>query len=1494
MSYHDKQQPPGSPLAETLSEAALRRYLAADIATALLQPNCPPRLLFEAFAQLASARYTISTYLPRHLVAHCLATDNNGPWLEWVDGSLLFADVSGSTALAERLTNLGHEGSEIVTGTLNTFFDTMIRIIEAAGGDLLTFGGDALLVLFQGPGHAHIATRTALDLLQICGNDAQGQARFQRTVPGVGTFSLYIHIGVESGRVALVSAGQADSLRYSAIGSVVNRVARAESYGNRSELVVGPQTWSSIAPDACGIALEAGYVRVETLAVAHLPPAPLPTLDLITTPSLQSIPLLIHQLDRISPYLPDNLLNRILVDPQRPRIEADLRPVTVLFAQILGLANLVEYLDPDHAARVFDVLLWPIQTAIKSYGGILNKLDLAEEGDKLLAIFGAPVAFEDHAERAARAALAMFATDILHHATIQALPPNLLPSIQMRIGLNTGSVFAGNVGNETRKEYTVMGDAVNVAARVMTRTPWSEIWCSAATARRISQRVVCDDRGHVTVKGKAEPIQVLRLIGQRATPFDLHAVDGPLVGRHQELAWLSDHLVATHAGHGRVVRICGDAGIGKSHLSAALLEQAYELDMRVIGVTCLSYATNIPFAPWAEWLKSLCAIEASDPPPVRIDKLTARLDGIEEHVTDWLPLLAELIRVEMPDNRLTRPLEPQQRQARRFELLTALLRATALEQSLLYAGTDQPNASNQSPPGLLVLFDDLHWADPASLDLWQYMAARIDDIPVLLLGVHRPQLTWDSTPLDLYAHTVTRDSSRTSDADDADDTEQHTTTPDQAFVLQLDELPLQDCEALIQTRLGDHPLSSDLRRKIVARAGGNPLFLKELLLSVTTDEQQLVLGDPDALDQAMSHTLDDLPDSLRELLLARIDRLDESSRALLRIASVIGQRFPFGVLQSLHPNDQRSLLLQLSNLDAQEFTLLEREFPERVHLFRHTLLQEVAYQSLLYARRRELHGQIGTYLEKRHAADLKPYYGLLAHHYRLSDNHEKAITYLLLAGHDACDDYANDEAIQYYRWALEFLGDTPMHAAYCEAHKALGDVLYTVGQYDEALDTYAAILEDDGGEAALSPAIVAEVLRCRGNALEKQGRYADAMAALQQAEATIQDDPEALASLLLAAIYGDMGLVLMRQGAYDQALYICDMGLQRLDRHEHSDEYAAIETDLHIQLGTIYGMRGNYNTAREHFAHALAVQEARTDLYGSSRSHNNIGYLWQLQGDYLQAIEQYALAEQTARHISAKYILSSAQLNMAYAYYCLGRYDQAEVQCQAAMTLCEEMRDQSGIAHGYDLSGMIAYNRGDYQQALAAYDQALALYRDMGSSFQEGNTLDNMANVHNALFQPGRARELSYQACKIAERIQSPQLKIEVLNTLAEADLLYFHTTGDSTALSDCVARLEQASSLALELGSKRDYGVAQRLLGQAASYQSQSADAFFRTAMLTFEEIKNRFELARTQIRYAETLADTHTDLASAYLKQAQQTFNEIGAGGELARFADLLERSA
>lgn len=1401
-----------------MSLEQLARYLPDDVYVGLGRSDSRAEV-DSARRHLMAVRSAIVTYLPHRVVQWALHERRAPPWLEWVEGSLLFADLSGSTALAERLSILGREGTELVTDFLNSIFARMIDVIQAYGGDLISFGGDALLVLFDDADHARTAAGAALGLQQALNG-------YVRHVAGVGDFPMHLHVGVESGQVALVSAGHTDTWHYATLGAVVNGVTRAEALAGPGEIVLGRRA-RELLVDAVGEPLEEGFFLLRGLddPVAPLGAEPLHPEGSVFGETLTD---LLGDLERISSYIPSALLSRIIAAPEKPQIEADLRPITAMFAQVVGLELLAEALPPTQAAPVFERYMTAVESAITRYGGVINKIDVAEEGVKLLAVFGAPTAYEDHPERGARAALAIqhalngVNADIsamLHGANDSERPSSstTVALLRQRIGLNTGVVFAGNVGSATRKEYTVMGDAVNIAARVMSAAPWGEIWCSQTLASSAA-RIICEPQGIIPLKGKSEPFNIYRIIGERESSdisLLFQETLTPLVDREQEIAWLQNELEAALTGSGRAVRLVGDAGVGKSRLVAALATISQERGMRVVTATCLSYTSSIPYAAWGELLKSLCGLVAGESNEMRAAKIAAHLAALGSGMEEWLPLLGDLVRLDIPDNRLTRGLDPQLRQERRFDLL---------EQLLLHAATQNP---------LLVIFEDLHWADPVSLDLWRRVTQTIHVAPILLLGAHRPTDVFSS-----HDH--------------------------QATVIELRELPPADSDRLVSILAGDVQLPETLRQQIAARAAGNPLFLAELLRAILLQSNQSLL-----------YTIDSLPDSLNGLLLARIDRLDEHTRNVLRVASVIGQRIPFGVLHAIQNVDQMALLRQLAHLDEQEITILERLEPERVHMFRHALLQEVAYQSMLYARRRELHGRIGEYLEQRYGDDLDDYYGLLAHHYRLSNRRDKAIHYLLKAGHAARAVFANEEALQYYAWALDALAGDAHDPRSWETHLAIADVEATLGRYDKALDHIARVLAVPN----VSPDTAQQAYHRRGAVLEKQGAYAAALEALESAMNIVRSHPEEVAPSAAARISADIALVRRRRGEYDLALAACEEGLAMIRPDSRSADDERIESRLHTESGSVLTLRGEYARAREFFERSLKVRETIDDLPGMIASHNNIGYLWQLQNDHTRALEHYRIAETLARKIGLQYAITYALGNIAYSLTVLGQYPEAEARCKEALELSRRLRAQLETAQLLNTLGIVYYRRGSYAQAQQVYDEALHLHRSLGSTDQEANVLVHLAQTHSAQGDYERAAELARRALATAEALQAPSLRIEALNALAEAIIGqgYSH---------DAVVYAEQAVELSRSLGADDLVAVALRLRGVATVGQERSWRDDFTASAALCETVQDRFELARTWCAYGAALLKTGTfEEGSTYLKRAYDAFTVMDAAGEAHR---------
>jgi len=537
----------GTRLAPATAPGAL--ITGADLAR--LKPYLPPRQLDDlppaplwrkddlvrTHDHLARLLDVVITYLPRQLVQAELALADVPPvGGAFLDGALLFADISGFTAMSERLSTLGQEGAEQITALVNRYFGAMLDVLFAHGGDLFKFGGDALLAFFPDQVGGSASALQAAWAMQ------EAMAAFHQVETSLGTFPLQMKIGLHAGPIFAARVGSADEREFIVTGPAVNATARAEEVASAGQILVSPTVYAQVQDRDWVAAVEgpAGHYLVERVGTrpSPVPPsAPLRAADLCRPGDEPGDTLrrTLDALERLVPYLPPGLLRRLVPDPGRHETSGEHRLVAVLFANFLGASELVTRLGRDRTDEIAQALnryFVTMHQAVSRYGGVVNKVDLYDQGDKLMALFGAPVAHEDDAERAVRAALEM-------QAAVEGIgerPGSLKEGwlLSQRIGVSTGMVFAGHVGAATRREYTVMGDEVNLAARLMSAAAEGEILLASYVQRKVSPFFEVADRGEVSLKGKSKPVPTYTIVGRRAQPEPVRGIRGlrsPLVGR---------------------------------------------------------------------------------------------------------------------------------------------------------------------------------------------------------------------------------------------------------------------------------------------------------------------------------------------------------------------------------------------------------------------------------------------------------------------------------------------------------------------------------------------------------------------------------------------------------------------------------------------------------------------------------------------------------------------------------------------------------------------------------------------------------------------------------------------------------------------------------------------------------------------------------------------------------------------------------------------------
>jgi class 3 adenylate cyclase/predicted ATPase len=1330
---------------------------------------------------------SISAYVPGVIVRRVIAAPyaSLAGWEERMDAALLFADVSGFTAMSESLARLGKLGAEELTRVLNDYFTTMIDLVRSYGGQVIKFGGDAITCAFVNQQESALCACACALAMQ------ERMVEFRAVKTREEEFELRMKIGIGAGPVLFLSMGDPqEGLEYVLAGHPLDRMVEAEHHAAAGEVVVdggwfagaGGKTTRD-AWDRMGIVV--GEERGGFLPVKGLTRAVVRVGDQDVDWGTLSQEMTEQVISQLVPYLPRTVYAQI-VEGQRQFVGGHRRVVS-LFVNFFGL----DYdADPD-VGRKLQQYFTAMQAIIHRYGGRLNRVITGDKGSLLHLIFGAPVGHEDNEERAVGCALEMQQSAVGLEGETDGKPFIM----DQRVGVASGYVFAGNVGSERRREYTVMGDVVNLSARLMQAAGMWEILMDRATGRGVEGKFICEDLTPIRVKGKQEPVPICRPVGVRSETEVWGRRESPIVGRERELTKIEGIIRRVMAGHGQLLIISGEAGVGKSRLLEELIALAYEKEKGAVGLrgNCLSYGSQSPYLPWIDFFTSFfdLGVEMEGGIEEKTHRIERRMIEADSALGDWVPLVGQLLGVSVPDNRLTASLDAQLRKQRTFDITLALLRHQA-----------------QQNPLFLAVFEDAHWIDAISLEMLNYVARNIAGHRILLVALHRP--TIDLVEWKRY---------------------------DYCNHIELADLSAEDALKLVKLKTGMTEIPAQLRQRVLrGEERINPFFVEELINSLVDRGYLVPRGEGTGYELVGDLSEVEIPDSVQALVMSRIDRLDESSKLTVKVASVIGRTFKYRPLWGIYPveilpNKLRSNLERLSSLDL---TPLDRPEPELEYIFKHVTTQEVAYESLLYVHRRGLHRQMGEYLERTYPDSLEEYYGLLAHHYYQSGDQEKSWDYLVKAGDKAKDKYANESAIVYYNQALSLdlervCGREDVHRVY----ESLGDVYRLIGQYEKALESYQGALDCQSHDVAQ----VAEVQRKIARTWERQGRYDEAMRHLDLARAALgegQETPE------MARIYGDMGWAATRQGDYRQALQLCTKGLEVADGLGHDEQSHRARAILQFNLGSIYWWTGDHAQAIALLQTCIEVLESIGDLYRMSGAYNNLAAVYLSQNDY----------------------------------------DLADQYFRASLEISQKIGDTYGTAMCYNNLGIIYYTLGDHSRATEHYQKSLGIGREIGDLLGTANAYTNLGEVYHSMGDHQQALDYLLEAVELFVEIGNKTDLVDAYKLLAEVEL---ELNNVNEALEYCQRSLE----LAREVGDREFEGIAHRVLGQIhrAAGRPEEARQYLQRSVETLTAVESRLELGKSCYELGVTLSAMGAEEWQAQLQHAAQIFEELGVEGELQK---------
>jgi class 3 adenylate cyclase/tetratricopeptide (TPR) repeat protein len=953
-------------------------------------------------------------YVPR-MAVNWVTRSPESNWRS-VEGSLVFVDISGFTSLSERLASRGRIGAEELTGVLNRVFARMLETAFVRGGFLLKFGGDALLLFFEGEDHILQACAAVVEMRRALRDASKEQT-------SVGRINLKMSSGVHTGHVDFFLVG--DSHKELVVtGPAATVTTEMEGSADAGEIVVSDAVAARAPADFVGAAKGTGWL-LRKREIAHPPAGRPPGFD--------------AQVGDLSQLVPKGLRDHL----GSGSVEPEHRLATIGFLKFKGVDALLRGEGAESTSVELDRLFRHVQEAIDAEGVSYLASDIDADGGKIILATGVPRSQHDDEGRMLRALRRIVDGEL---------------ALQLRAGANRGHVFAGNIGTPFRSTYTVMGDTVNLAARLMAVAKPGELYAAPSVLNLSSTLFETTALPPFEVKGKSQPVHAFA-VGEESgvRPPVLTAVL-PFQGREAETEMLVGVVnTCSRMGRGGMMTVTGDTGVGKSRLVAEALARCDGMDTLLIQAE--PNGSENPYWAFRDPLRRFLDVErGSNDDMAR--RLARAVDDMAPDLSWALPLLGRVLHIDIADNERTAAIDGRFRPQQTAEALVALL------------------SSGYTRPVAMVA-EDGQWLDEASTALLEMIGEAARERPWTVLITARNNSS-DFSPLgdEIELGPLSDDSVR--------------------------DITIESTRA---TPLRSHELAS-----IVSRAGGNPLFLNEILRVV-----------------AETGTAAELPESLDAVVSTEIDTLPPLPRRLLRYSSVLGRRFRRQVLDEfLAPED-----VALDDATRQELERFIEEDAEGRVTFRHSVVHEIAYASLPFATRRELHGRAGRVIESQSRDDIDSVAEYLAAHFSLSGNPDKAFRYSILAAGRARDAYANtDAALQYQRAlsAARQLGEPQKHEV-ADIWVALGEVRELAGHMEESREAYSRAL----ASAVDDPVRKADICLRRAGTWMSSGNLTQAMRFVSMGQRALENQSSLSHEGLLARLVAFESSVFMLKNAPSQA-----------------------------------------------------------------------------------------------------------------------------------------------------------------------------------------------------------------------------------------------------------------------------------------------------------------------------------------------------------------------
>ncbi|MCD6474877.1 MAG: AAA family ATPase [Anaerolineaceae bacterium] len=1052
------------------------------------------------------------------------------------------------------------------------------------------------------------------------------------------------------------------------------------------------------------------------------------------------------------------------------------RNVTVLFVDLSGSTPLSVSLEPDILFEVMQKLIRLLANDVYKYDGMVDKLT----GDGLMALFGAPLAYENNVERAVRSAFDMMEDVKLLSLEYREELQN--KELQLHMGINNGTVIVGGMGSDNLMNYTAIGDTVNIAHRLEEIAKADQVLVSETIFRSTEPLFEFRNPELLNLKGIKEHVVVYEVIGPKANPGStrgLQELGNNYIGNEREIQQIDSFFnKLENEKKGGLVLVTGEAGVGKSCLMRESINRSITRDLQVMKGHTLTYRKSIPYWIFQDLFSNFCQLKQFSG-EVRHQVFRSFLeDLLGEQTAQVLPYLEYIMGMPITDENAGKriyDLDAEQFQLRVF---------VAVRRVLVIIARQKP---------LLMVLDDLHWADESSLELLNFLVGAVVEEPILICGISRP-FEGGSVERILKQAEKLLDSQK-------------------FLLIVLKPLALDDTEKLFESLLSAQDFPVEFRNQIIQSSSGLPLYMEEILRMLIEDNIIYYENNIWKMNQDSQIMSLGVPETVGALILTRFDRLNITQRHIIQAASVIGNPFSVDILNKMltrysekEVSDGLNYMTHHGFIEPVIYGLSKR------YRFRHGLISDAIYSTLLTQERKKLHQEVAEAIESLNPDSLDDHIEMLAQHYNRSYQLDRALKYLIMAGKKAMRDYANEQARQHFVSALSLLSKVgyTTEQAY-DIQTGLGDILMVIGEYSASRRHYATALEivlEDGSSEWLNHQ--SRLHRKISAIFERQGDHEKALSRLRTAEMVLKESTQEN-PVELSRIYSDIGWIHFRRGnvKFAEEQLLNALALLRGSNEnramasiynrlggiyfskgelEHSDSYTRLSLDLHEQLGDtvmvarsynnlglIAWKRGQLNEALDYFESCFQLQNEFGDVEILIELNTNLGLL-QMEFGHLEEAEGYILdAIKKAKQIGQLHHLSVCYVHLTELYIQMEEYETALKYGKLAREAVKKMGGSETSVTIQVHTGLALLGLGQVEAAYKASRMAVSTFKQKNQDGSNKVGLDDQANIFQLLGKIAQTRgqynraQFYYQRCfKMLHKANRPLPAARTLLILVE------------------------------------------------------------------------------------------------------------------------------